>query len=220
MVVKPSEHLARPWSSPNVQAAGFPLGMFNVVTGFGKTAGGSLVRHPGVNKIVFTGGAERGKVIAQLAASHITPVLLELGGDPPTSSSTMPPCRMRTAIAGSSRRAARPVSQALGCFCMRGRPDAFVERWVERTKRITLGDPPAWPRRWGRSRLTTDQLRKVQGFVDSAISDGAERCMAGTDPTLLNCGRAGFSRPPSSMACVRSMYLAQEEGLPPGAGGC
>jgi acyl-CoA reductase-like NAD-dependent aldehyde dehydrogenase len=54
---------------------------------------GALVRHPGVNKMVFTGGVETGKVIAQLAASHITPVLLELGGESPNiifDDATMP----------------------------------------------------------------------------------------------------------------------------------
>src|SRR2546427_348468 len=43
-----------------MQEAGFPRGVFNVVAGFGKMAGGALGRHPGVNKIVFTGGAETG----------------------------------------------------------------------------------------------------------------------------------------------------------------
>src|SRR5918992_383765 len=85
VVVKPSEHTSASTLefARLVQQAGFPPGVFNVVTGFGRSAGAALVSHPGINKIVFTGGAETGKAIARMAASNITPVLLELGGKSP-----------------------------------------------------------------------------------------------------------------------------------------
>ena len=58
VVVKPSEHASASTLefAKVVQTAGFPPGVFNVVTGFGKAAGTALVSHPGVNKVVFTGG--------------------------------------------------------------------------------------------------------------------------------------------------------------------
>lgn len=57
VVVKPSEHMSASTLefAKLVLAAGFPPGVFNMVTGCGKTAGGALMRHPGVNTIVFTG---------------------------------------------------------------------------------------------------------------------------------------------------------------------
>ena len=64
IVVKPSEHA--PASTLEfaalVEEAGFPPGVFNVVTGFGAEAGAPLVAHPGVDKVAFTGSTATGKL--------------------------------------------------------------------------------------------------------------------------------------------------------------
>ena len=85
IVVKPSEHTSASTLeyARLVEQAGVPPGVFNVVTGFGKTTGAALASHPGVNKICFTGGRETGKTVARLAAGNITPCILELGGKSP-----------------------------------------------------------------------------------------------------------------------------------------
>jgi succinate-semialdehyde dehydrogenase/glutarate-semialdehyde dehydrogenase len=63
--------------------AGLPAGVLNVVTGPGETVGESLVRNPGVRKVSFTGEARTGKRVAELAASGMKRVTLELGGSDP-----------------------------------------------------------------------------------------------------------------------------------------
>ncbi|MGE0355198.1 MAG: aldehyde dehydrogenase family protein, partial [Gemmatimonadales bacterium] len=63
--------------------AGFPPGALNVVPGGGRTAGSALVRHPGVDKISFTGSTEVGKGIMKDASDTIKRVTLELGGKSP-----------------------------------------------------------------------------------------------------------------------------------------
>src|SRR5215468_10892048 len=63
-----------------VAEAGFPAGVFNVVTGWGPEVGKVLTSHPGVDKIAFTGSTEVGKLIAHAAADNLTRVTLELGG--------------------------------------------------------------------------------------------------------------------------------------------
>ena len=60
--------------------AGFPPGVFNVVTGFGPAVGKALAAHPGIDKIAFTGSTGVGAQVAAAAAANITGVLLELGG--------------------------------------------------------------------------------------------------------------------------------------------
>jgi (Z)-2-((N-methylformamido)methylene)-5-hydroxybutyrolactone dehydrogenase len=214
VVVKPSEHTSASTLefAKLVQAAGFPPGVFNVVTGFGKTAGGALVRHPGVNKIVFTGGAETGKVIAQLAASHITPVLLELGGKSPNIifDDASIPNAVNGCIAGIFAASGQTCIAGSRLFLHAKVHDAFVERLVERAKRIKLGDPSSLASEMG-PMATTDQLHKVQGFVDSAVQEGAELVYGGTrpeDPAL----RQGWFFLPTIFDSVRNdMYLAQEE---------
>ncbi|ASR05556.1 MULTISPECIES: phenylacetaldehyde dehydrogenase StyD [Mycobacteriales] len=85
VVVKPPEdaplsilHLARLLSE-----AGLPGGVVNVVPGFGHIAGDALTRHPGVDKISFTGSPRVGKIIGQVAAETFKRVTLELGGKSP-----------------------------------------------------------------------------------------------------------------------------------------
>ncbi len=65
------------------EEAGFPPGVFNVVTGDGPTTGRALVRHPGVDKVAFTGSTETGIAVTKDAADHLAKVSLELGGKPP-----------------------------------------------------------------------------------------------------------------------------------------
>lgn len=66
-----------------LREAGFPPGVVNVVTGSGPEAGAALARHPLVRGITFTGSVGTGQRIAQYAAEHVRPVVLELGGKNP-----------------------------------------------------------------------------------------------------------------------------------------
>lgn len=214
VVVKPSEHTSASTLefAKLVQAAGFPPGVFNVVTGFGKTAGSALVQHPGVNKIVFTGGAETGKVIAQLAASNITPVLLELGGKSPNiifADATLPNA-VNGCIAGIFAASGQTCIAGSRLFLHEKIHDAFVERLVERTRQIKLGDPSRMESEMG-PMATTDQLHKVQGFVDSAVREGAELVYGGTRPEEAALTQGWFFMPTIFDGVRNDMYLAQEE---------
>ncbi|HLK72035.1 MAG TPA: aldehyde dehydrogenase family protein, partial [Streptosporangiaceae bacterium] len=81
MVAKPSDY--SPASAVELAAlmdeAGFPPGVFNVVTGFGPAVGKALAAHPDVDKVAFTGSTAVGAEVAKAAAANITGVLLELG---------------------------------------------------------------------------------------------------------------------------------------------
>ena len=66
-----------------VLEAGFPRGVFNIVTGLGPTAGAALAAHPGVDKITFTGSTEVGRLIVKAAAGNLKKVTVELGGKSP-----------------------------------------------------------------------------------------------------------------------------------------
>jgi succinate-semialdehyde dehydrogenase/glutarate-semialdehyde dehydrogenase len=85
VVAKPSEDT--PLSTVRLaeifKEAGFPAGVFNVITGFGHEIGNALIENPITQKIAFTGGTSTGKRIAQLAAAHNKRITLELGGQSP-----------------------------------------------------------------------------------------------------------------------------------------
>src|SRR5690606_29997786 len=86
VVVKPSEHASASTLefASLVQAAGFPDGVFNVVTG-GADTGRALVNHPGIALVSFTGSPGVGAEIASMAGRRLVPVKLELGGKSPRS---------------------------------------------------------------------------------------------------------------------------------------
>src|SRR5882762_977063 len=82
VVLKPSE--VAPFNAfilaEVIEQVGLPKGVFNLVTGYGQSAGEALVKHSGVDMISFTGSTRAGKRISELASQSIKRVALELGG--------------------------------------------------------------------------------------------------------------------------------------------
>ena len=66
-----------------VEQAGFPPGVFNLVQGYGHDIGDAIARHPGIDKVAFTGSTAVGKQIVRAAADDLKRVALELGGKSP-----------------------------------------------------------------------------------------------------------------------------------------
>src|SRR3546814_10090650 len=83
------------------EEAGFPPGVVNVVTGFGKEIGEPLVAHPKVAKVAFTGGGLSGQKVYETAASGLKKVSLELGGKSPNI--VFDDCVMDDAVKGAIR---------------------------------------------------------------------------------------------------------------------
>lgn len=85
MVLKPAEEtpLSALRLAELVQEAGYPAGVFNIVTGLGHAAGAALSSHPGIDKLAFTGSTEIGKLVGKAALDNVTRISLELGGKSP-----------------------------------------------------------------------------------------------------------------------------------------
>ena len=85
MVLKPSEEtpLTALRIAELAHEAGLPKGTLNVVTGRGSTVGAALTRHPGIDKITFTGSTATGKQVGAAALANMTKFSLELGGKNP-----------------------------------------------------------------------------------------------------------------------------------------
>ena len=214
VVVKPSEHASASTLdfARLVQEAGFPPGVFNVVTGFGKTTGSALVGHPGINKIVFTGGAETGKIIARMAATNLTPLLLELGGKSPNIvfEDAVLPNAVNGCIAGIFAASGQSCIAGSRLFLHEKVHDEFVERLVEMTRKIRMGDPSSMESEMG-PMATTDQLEKVHGFVDSATREGAKLVYGGRSPEDPGLSGGWFFMPTVFDRVRNDMHLAQEE---------
>ncbi|MCF6753403.1 aldehyde dehydrogenase family protein [Pseudomonas stutzeri] len=102
MVLKPADEtpLSALKLAELVLEAGYPAGVFNLITGTGLNAGAALTRHPGVDKLTFTGSTEVGKQIGKAAMDNMTRVTLELGGKSPTI--VMADANLQEAAAGAA----------------------------------------------------------------------------------------------------------------------
>jgi (Z)-2-((N-methylformamido)methylene)-5-hydroxybutyrolactone dehydrogenase len=145
VVVKPAEQA--PASTLEfaalVQEAGFPPGVFNVVTGDGPEAGAPLVAHPGVDKVAFTGGTETGRAVMRSAADHLARVTLELGGKSPNV------VFADADLDAAANGVVAGIFAATGQTCMAGSRlmvedsvhDELLARLAARAEAIRLGDP-------------------------------------------------------------------------------
>jgi aldehyde dehydrogenase (NAD+) len=214
IVVKPSEHasVSTLEFARCFETAGFPPGVFNVVTGRGATAGSALVNDPRVHRVVFTGSGPAGATVASAASAHYAAVTLELGGKSPN-----------IVFADADIDAAVPgilsgIFAASGQTCIAGSRtlvqrkvyDEVLERLVARTRRIKLGNPMESQTEMGPI-ANEPQYRKVAAYVDVARADGAELVVGGT-PSQREDLAGGLFYEPTIFAGVRNdMRIAREE---------
>lgn len=178
--------------------AGLPQGVLNVVHGSGASAGAALVSHPKVTTVSFTGGTATGAAIARTAGPLFKRVSLELGGKNPNV--VFADADLDEASATSVRAAFSNQGQVClsgsRIFVERPAYDAFVERFVARTKRLVQGDPsdPATEQGAVVSRAHHD---KIRSYLDLARSEGAEFLTGGGRPKALpkRCENGWFVEP-------------------------
>ena len=192
--------------------AGIPPGVFNVVPGFGETAGAAIGRHPGVDCVAFTGSTEVGKKFLTYAGeSAIRPVWLECGGKSPN---------LVFADADNLERAAAEAAAGIffnqGEVCSansrllveRGIRADFVSLVKSRAAEWAPGDPLDPATAMG-AIVDEAQLRRIEECVARGRAEGA-RTICGGEAATVN-GR-GWFYPPTILEGVRNeMSVAREE---------
>jgi acyl-CoA reductase-like NAD-dependent aldehyde dehydrogenase len=213
VVLKPSEEtpLSALLLAQIMQEAEIPDGVFNVVPGFGETAGARLAAHPDVDKIAFTGSTEVGKLIAKAAAaSNLKRVSLELGGKSPN-------------IVFADADLARAASGAfLGIFFNQGEVcsagsrlfvqekvyDRMVDELAKTVQDIHLG-PGIDPMTQMGPLVSKTQMDRVLGYITIGNQEGARLVAGGKRAEGLG---GGYFVQPTVFADVDGkMRIAQEE---------
>jgi acyl-CoA reductase-like NAD-dependent aldehyde dehydrogenase len=192
--------------------AGFPPGIFNVLTGFGRPLGEALVRHPGVDMITFTGGTATGRLVARTAAERLIPVMLELGGKSPNV--VFDDADVEHAVAG----AAYGIFASGGQSCIAGSRifvhdaayDRFVPRLVGLAKRLRIG-PPTDPATEVAPMASFPHRDQVQRQVERARAEGAELLCGGTPPHEASLRSGAYFTPTVLAVNDNRMSIAQEE---------
>jgi acyl-CoA reductase-like NAD-dependent aldehyde dehydrogenase len=188
--------------------AGLPPGVVNVVTGFGETAGASLVTHPEVDKIAFTGSTEVGKKIVRAAAGSVKRVTLELGGKSPN-------------IVFADADLDRAAGASVGGFCFLSGQicvassrvfvesavyDAFTEKLKAAAAAFAPGDPMDARTMMG-PLVSREQFERVTTYFKVAKEDGAKVAL-GAEALP---GPGYFVAPTIFTDVNNEMRIAQEE---------
>ncbi|MGO8865742.1 MAG: aldehyde dehydrogenase [Alphaproteobacteria bacterium] len=184
MVLKPAEQspLTAIRLAELVLEAGIPEGVFNVLPGFGETAGQAIGLHMDVDAVAFTGSTEVGKYFLQYAGrSNMKHVSLECGGKTPHI--VMADC---PDLEAAARAAAFGIFFNQGEVCNAGSrllvdasiKDAFLAKVVEVGKRLQPGDPLDPKTRMG-AIVDKTQLERVLGYIEAGKKEGAELKMGG-----------------------------------------
>jgi acyl-CoA reductase-like NAD-dependent aldehyde dehydrogenase len=213
-VVKPSEFasVSTLEFAKLTREAGFPDGVFNVVTGLGEEAGAALVDHPEVAKITFTGSDATGAKIYAQAARSLKRVSLELGGKSPNI--VFDDCDLDAAAAG----AISGIFAATGQTCIAGsrllvqnsiRED-FTDRVVKLGASARKGNPMLPDTNIGPV-TTPPQYAKILDYIGVAKAEGA-RCVLGGGPAMSAELPGGqFVEPTIFVDVTPEMRIAREE---------
>jgi aldehyde dehydrogenase (NAD+) len=190
-------------------AAGIPPGVVNVITGRG-SLGDRLVRHPGVDKVAFTGSTPVGRSIAAACGELLRPVTLELGGK--SSALVLPDADLDAMSAVLIRTCLRNTGQT--CYIStrilapRSRYDEVVEMVTATVAAQPQGDPMDAATVFGPS-ANLAQFETVRGYIASGLADGARATTGGSTDRRFD--RGYFLAPTVFADVAPQMRIAREE---------
>ncbi|MDT3379771.1 aldehyde dehydrogenase [Labrys neptuniae] len=214
IVAKPSEHTSASTLAlaELIDRAGFPPGVFNVVTGGGATAGEALTLHPDVAKITFTGSTATGRRIAANAAGRLVSTQMELGGKSPhvVFGDVDLGRTVNGVVAGVFAAAGQTCIAGSRCFVEAGIYDEFLERLVERTSRIRIGNPAVEDTELGPLALEA-QLAKVEQYVGYGVADGARLAIGGRRPQDEALAKGWYYEPTVLAEARNDMRFMRDE---------
>ena len=201
VVLKASEHASAPMLefAKVFEEAGFPPGVFNVISGLGEPCGRALTSHPLVDRISFTGGPETARHVVRNSAENFAQVSLELGGKSPVV--VFDDADLESATNG----VLLSIFSASGQSCVAGSRlllhesihDEVLARVAEKASKIRIGDPLDDNSQMG-PLATRAQLDNIDSTVADAKANGATLIHGGQQPAGMG---DGWYYEPTVVAC-------------------
>ena len=190
--------------------AGVPAGVLNIVTG-GPETGKAIVRHPGIDKIAFTGSTAVGKEIMRSSADTLKRVTLELGGKSPNIvfADSDIDSAVKGAINGIFYGKGEVCNAGSRLFVEKKVQDEFLEKLVARAKKLQPADPLDPKTRLG-AIVSQEQMQTVLSYVETGKREGA-KLIAGGNRVSVDGGKGFFLEPTIFGDVTNDMKIAQEE---------
>ncbi|WP_031409148.1 aldehyde dehydrogenase family protein [Geobacillus vulcani] len=191
-----------------IDSIGLPPGVFNLVLGSGSPVGETLVTHPDVEKISFTGGTKTGRWIYEQCARGLKRVSLELGGKSPLLifddadlTSTV-----EWALFASFFNQGEVCVAASRILVQRRVYNSFIDQLTQRLASLRIGDPFAENTEMG-PLISSSHLKKVETYIQIGLQEGAVLLQGGE-----RIKERGYYLTPAVFTHVRQdMRIVQEE---------
>ncbi|UUO03093.1 aldehyde dehydrogenase [Mycolicibacterium novocastrense] len=210
VVVKPAPEtpIDAMWLAEMLEDVGLPDGVVSILPG-GRDTGEHLVRHPGVDKISFTGSSATGRHIAAVCGEQLKRVSLELGGksaaiilDDADIERTVE--HLKTASLMNNGQACVAQTRIL---VSERRHDDVVEALSAMMSGLTVGDPADDATDIG-PLVAQRQQQRVQGYIDAGLAEGARMVLGGTERPH---DRGWYVQPTLFTDATNEMRIAREE---------
>jgi len=194
--------------------AGVPPCVLNILTG-GPETGKAIVRHPGIDKIAFTGSTAVGKEIMRSSADTLKRVTLELGGKSPNIvfADSDIDSAVKGAINGIFYGKGEVCNAGSRLFVENKVQDEFLEKLVARAKKLQPADPLDPKTRLG-AIVSQEQMQTVLSYVEAGKKEGA-KLIAGGNRVSVDGGKGFFLEPTIFGDVTNDMKIAQEAILAP-----
>jgi acyl-CoA reductase-like NAD-dependent aldehyde dehydrogenase len=194
--------------------AGLPEGVANLVNGRGDVTGAALVAQDGVDLVSFTGGTTTGRLIMAEAGRRLVPCTMELGGKSANIvfASADRDRALDAALASIYSNNGQQCLAGSRIFVERSIADGFIADFVDRARRIRIGDPLDEATELGPLASAAHRDR-VLGFASDAPKDGVEILTGGRVPEGLPEPISGgyYVEPIAAMAPDNSKIVCQQE---------
>jgi acyl-CoA reductase-like NAD-dependent aldehyde dehydrogenase len=194
-----------------LREAGLPDGVLSILTGPGEVIGMALARHPGVDKVGFTGETATGKQILRAAADPLKRISLELGGKSPNvvfaDADLGPALNAALAIFGNCGQRCNARTRII---VERPIHRDFVERLAAGAEALVVGEPRNPATEVG-PLVSPRQLARVEGYVASGVEEGATLVAGGSRPPDPRLARGNFYRPTVFDGVTNRMRIGREE---------
>lgn len=191
--------------------AGIPKGVFNLITGSGSRVGESLINHPDVDVVAFTGETMTGRHIAEVNAQHLRRQVLELGGKNPLIVAADAPLDVALggALWSAFSNAGQKCTAASRIIVEESILRKFTEGFVSGAEKLRVGDGLNAETEIG-PLVSESGLEKVRKYVQIGRDEGAELLAGGVD---YRDGerKQGFFYPPTVFSGTSDMRISQDE---------
>jgi acyl-CoA reductase-like NAD-dependent aldehyde dehydrogenase len=190
------------------ERAGVPEGAVNIICGFGHDAGAALVRHPGVDHIVFTGSVPTGQSILHAAAERVVPCVMELGGK--SAAIVYPDADLERVVASTklgifynSGQVCSAMSRALVHASVH---DELVDRLKVMTNALSIG--PGFDNADVTPLISATQLERVEALCRAGLDAGVVPVTGGS---RVADSPGHFMQPTLFTGVTPHMAIAREE---------